>query len=335
MNISIGMKLVKGPWGGGNQFGLALSSYLQDHGHSVSYDLKDPGLDLILLAEPRKNLQISAYSEIDIFKYLLRNPQAMVVHRINECDERKGTSGVNARLVKASSCSDHTVFIASWLMELFNKLGIPAKKSSVILNGGDASIFNRDGHMEWDGTGPLKLVTHHWSSHQNKGFDIYFRLDELLGKEPYKNLFSFTYIGNIPEGSDFKNTTVVEPLHGAALAEQLKKNHVYLTASRFEPGGMHHIEGALCGLPLVYINSGSLPEYCADYGLEFNPQNFEDILQTIPNAYADLKQKIKSYDHTAQNSCAEYLKLFELLVKDRERIIRQRPRFRFMKRLFS
>ena len=32
---------------------------------------------------------------------------------------------------------------------------------------------------------------------------------------------------------------------------------------------MHHIEGALSGLPLIFRKSGALPEYCSDYGIEF------------------------------------------------------------------
>ena len=33
---------------------------------------------------------------------------------------------------------------------------------------------------------------------------------------------------------------------------------------------MHHIEGALCGLPILFRNSGSLPEYCKKYGVSFD-----------------------------------------------------------------
>ena len=314
---------------------MALSDYLREQGASVTYSLKDKDIDLILLAEPRKNLKICAFNEFDIFRYLMKRKQTIVVHRINECDERKGTSGINARLVKASQCADHTVFIASWLQELFGNLGIPKSRSSVILNGGDTAIFNSDGNVPWDGSGPIRLVTHHWSSHLNKGFDIYFQLDEMLSREPYKGLFEFTYIGNVPSGAEFKNTTLVEPTHGVALAEQIKKHHVYVTASRFEPGGMHHIEGALCGLPLVFINSGSLPEYCSPYGLEFNQHNFAEVLMQVPDKYPELKERMASYDNTARNSCGRYFSLFQKLVEQKEQIVAQRAGFRFLKRLFS
>ena len=39
MKISIGSKIVQGPWGGGNLFAINLSNYLKDTGHEVFYDL--------------------------------------------------------------------------------------------------------------------------------------------------------------------------------------------------------------------------------------------------------------------------------------------------------
>ena len=49
MKVSIGSKIVQGPWGGGNLFAINLSEYLIKHGHEVIYDLSEPDIDLILL----------------------------------------------------------------------------------------------------------------------------------------------------------------------------------------------------------------------------------------------------------------------------------------------
>ena len=46
------------------------------------------------------------------------------------------------------------------------------------------------------------------------------------------------------------------------LSTKLKENHLYITGSLFEPSGNHHIEGAQCGLPLLFIDSGGTTEYC-------------------------------------------------------------------------
>ena len=50
----------------------------------------------------------------------------------------------------------------------------------------------------------------------------------------------------------FKNSRHVKPLSGKNLSDELKTNHIYLTGSLNEPSGNHHIEGAQCGLPVIY-----------------------------------------------------------------------------------
>ena len=64
----------------------------------------------------------------------------------------------------------------------------------------------------------------------------------------------------------FKSSNYIEPLQGSDLADELKKRYIP-NSSINEPSGNHHIEGAQCGLPLLFINSGGVAEYCKDYGL--------------------------------------------------------------------
>ena len=60
----------------------------------------------------------------------------------------------------------------------------------------------------------LKIVTHHWSSHHNKGAEIYTLLDDLLNEKLLKKRIKFTYIGNSPKGIKFNNTKLIKPLYG-------------------------------------------------------------------------------------------------------------------------
>ena len=119
----------------------------------------------------------------------------------------------------------------------------------MILNGSDCSLYHPEGYQPWDGKEAMSLVTHHWGAHWMKGFDIYERLDSLLKKRQFENKITFTYIGNLPEGFAFHNAAYIEPKNGVQLASLLRQHHVYLTASRNEPGGNHQNEGAQCGLP--------------------------------------------------------------------------------------
>ena len=69
MKISIGTNIKDGPWGGGNLFAINLKNYLINSGHDVVTNLEDNDIDLILLTEPRKTSESSAFTHIDILKY--------------------------------------------------------------------------------------------------------------------------------------------------------------------------------------------------------------------------------------------------------------------------
>ncbi|MEM7802081.1 MAG: hypothetical protein AAF633_23005 [Chloroflexota bacterium] len=328
MKVSIGFKLKKGPWGGGNQFGNALAEELESQGVEVSFDLKRPDLNIILLTEPRITSLSSAYTDKHILRYLyFTNRDAIVIHRINECDERKNSSTVNAQLIRANQCADHTVFVGGWLKPLFEGHGLYPKRTSVIHNGSDRSVFNPVGLERWDGTEPLKLVTHHWSGNWMKGFDIYQQLDKALAKPEWRDKVEFTYIGNLPNGFKFENSRYVPPKSGPELASELKQHHVYLTASINEPGGNHQNEGGNCGLPLLYRNSGCLPEYCEGFGIMFDESSFFEKLGEMRKAYATLAPKMESYPHTSKRTSTAYVDLFERLMAEKKEILAGRELF--------
>lgn len=325
MKISIGMNLQSGPWGGGNQFGRALVEYLLSKGVDVSFDLQSSDLDLILLTDPRPHLKITAYTHEEIGQYLRKiNPRALVIHRVNECDERKETTGVNEMLRSANHIADHTVFVSSWLRDLHLAQGMPAVSNSVILNGSDRNIFNPYGYKRWDGKSMVRIVTHHWSSHWLKGFDIYQRLDRLLSESAYHDRVAFTYIGNIPQDFSFSNMHYLNPLYGRDLADAIQQNHIYLTASRNEPGANHPNDAANCGLPLLYIDSGSLPEYCSGYGVSFNVENFEKKLMEVLNTYDLWADRMANYPNTAERMCENYYHLFVNMVDKRDEFLKLR-----------
>ncbi len=330
MKISLGMKIQTGPWGGGNQFGRSLSRFLQQKGMSVYHDLNDNDLDIILLTEPREYLKSSAFSEREIFTYLRSiSTSPVVVHRVNECDERKDTRDVNRRLIRANLCADHTVFVSHWLKDLFARHGMMAGSQSVILNGSDRHAFNAKGHIRWDKKGPLKIITHHWAGHWMKGFDIYARLDSLLTSEFKGVKITFTYVGNLPKGFAFRNANYVTPRHGDEMIDLLRQHHVYLSASRNEPGPNHQNEGASCGLPLLYRESGSLPEYCEGFGVSFSESNFEEKLSEMVDSYDYWADRMDEYPHTADRMCEEYLSLFYSLIGNRDAVVKNRKRWRY------
>ena len=73
--------------------------FIPENKENYAKEIKDMmyDIDLILITEPRRTSESSAYTNLDVLNYLKYvNSETLVVHRINECDERKGTNFVNS-----------------------------------------------------------------------------------------------------------------------------------------------------------------------------------------------------------------------------------------------
>lgn len=325
MKISINLSEINAPWGGGNRFIKSFSKFFIQNGHEVTNDLSDKDIDIIFLMDPRPNHPQSNYSLYQILKYIKNiKEDTIIVHRINECDERKKTNFINNLLLNCNYFTDHTVLVGSWLKDLKIMHSNNFDNYSVILNGADETIFKSylDKKIL---NNEVNLVTHHWSNNYYKGFDIYSHIDKnIAGKIIDNHKINFTYIGNLPKKIIFQNTRVLDPLDGNDLVDILNMQNIYITASLNEPGGNHQNEGAACGLPILYRNSGCLPEYCANYGVEFNTTNFDIKLKEIINNYEFYLSKIQNYPNISSNMNRNYLKLFAELINNKKEIIKKR-----------
>ncbi len=161
-----------------------------------------------------------------------------------------------------------------------------------------------------------------------KGFDVYKKIDILIEQSKWKNKIKFTYIGNLPRNFTFKNSSHIQPLNEKQLSLELPKHHGYITASINEPGGNHQNEGALCGLPILYRNSGCFPEYCKGFGISFDLENFENRLSIFLKNYNFYANKMVKYPHTDDNTNKQYLELFNKLIKSKPNIVKKRRLFR-------
>ncbi len=327
MKIAIGYKTKNSSWGGGNQFVSSLVSEGLKKGHQITFDLVDRDIDLILIIDPRSYNDDIPFGSYEIFRYLFCvNKNTLVVHRINECDERKKTKHINLFLRLVNYFADCTVFISEWLktLNVYQRDNL----TRVILNGANEEYFNDNNHKPWDKKETLKIVTHHWSPNLMKGFDVYKDLDDLLCTDEWINKIEFTYIGNLPNGFKFKKTKHIKPKAGEALGNELSKHHLYLSASINEPAGMHHIEGILCGLPIIYRESGALPEYCNGFGISFKNKDFIPALKEMIFNYEKYKKNIYKYPNNSIKMTNEYFSLFNELISNRDSILKKRNLFR-------
>lgn len=319
--VSINSTFISGPFGGGMQVARSLKSFFESKEVKVVNNLKDKDIDFVihLNAFTFIKSKSAAYSFFAAYLYKIKHPHTIIIFQVNECDERKGTNYINKFLITATRYSDYVVYIASWLKPLLEGQGMPKNLPfSIILNGADEQIFNRIGKIFWDGHKKMKIVSHHWGGNYFKGHDIYVRLDKLLAQTKFAEQFEFTFIGNLPSGVKYGHSSVLKPLFGESMANELKKHDIYITASRNEPAGLHHIEAALCGLPILYINSGALPEYCRGFGVEFNENNFEEKLEQIRTDYHILVENLKKYSNTGTKMAAAYYDLCSDLYAKRD-----------------
>lgn len=171
----------------------------------------------------------------------------------------------------------------------------------------------------------MRIVTHHWSANYLKGFDVYERLDLLLGTEPYCSLFEFCFIGNLPLGLELHHTRVIPPTWGKDLGDLLRQQHIYVTAARLEASGQHHVEGMRCGLPVLYLNSGALPEYCRPYGVEFSLINFEEKLLEIGSKYQELYPAVQQCPYSGESMSRKYEEVFLETVAKKKALGNKKP----------
>lgn len=237
---------IYGPYGGGVLFVNAIVKYGPEFGFDVVHEF-EPNLDAILMVDPRPDPLMIGLSEIMRYKELF--PNTKVIHRINECDARKGTNGMDPMLRVCSEISDASVFISHWLKNYHTKRGWwKCENIFVGYSGVDREHFHARNKFE---DGKVHLVTHHWSNNYMKGFDIYDSLDQWVGK---RDDFTFTYIGR--DRQTFKNTEIVKPLFGEALGAELGRYSVAISGSRFDPAPNHVIEELASGMPTYVHKDG-------------------------------------------------------------------------------
>lgn len=294
MKIAINCKKITGPWGGVNQFCNTLENRLTERGHIVVRSL-DPDTQVILLAISSLTSESASFSYIDAAKHK-QQYRSKIVHRINAYDGQRGSIlGVTEAVVRANEIGDHTVFVSSFIRNIYLQLDRPC---SIILNGCDESVFYpRQGAAEG-----FSLVTHHWSDNLMKGFEIYRQIDK--NKE-------LTLIGRIPSGYQFSRH--LPPMTSLPLAEELSSHSAYITAAQLESGPNHPLEAMACGLPILYMDSGSMKEYCGNWGVEFDTTNLFEKIDYVKNNLIQLKENLKSFNLTSQLMAEQYANLFQAL----------------------
>lgn len=313
--IAFNMFPAAGPWGGSSPFVTQLSAFLKWRGFEVGYKLT-PKVDVIILIDPRTDLQNKSFGLEEIAAVKARRPQVRVLHRINECDQRKNTLFMDDLLAEANRLADVTVFISEWLKDYHARRWFdPARPHRVIYNGADPRIFHPIGASPFKKDGVFRLVTHHWSDNPLKGFPVYQQVDHLLadGELPATE---FWIIGRWPRDIQWKKARTFPPTQGVDLADKLRSCQAYVTASLWEPCGMHHVEGAQCGLPLLYHeDGGGIVEAGKKYGIAFR-DNLREAILALRAGYGAYRTGLFNHWPSGDRMCLDYIEVIQKLLAE-------------------
>jgi glycosyltransferase involved in cell wall biosynthesis len=269
------------PFGGGNQFLLALRAELRRRGI--------PMVANTITARTPACLFNSFNFDFDDLRSQ-RRPGCRMVHRMDgPIDVYRGTAdGHDARIHALNlELADATVFQSRYSLDRHRELGMEFRAPVVIPNAVDPSIFHPDGRGPADPGGKVRLIATSWSDNPRKGGPTFEWLDAHLDWKRY----SMTFVGRTRHR--FANIRHVPPLASAPLARLLRSHDIYIAASQDDPCSNALLEALACGLPAAYLRSGGHPELVGEAGLPFDTaEELPSQLERLAASHAMYQRRI-------------------------------------------
>jgi len=273
-DISIFHEFKRPPYGGGNQFLLALRSELLRRELQVETNT---------ISSRSRACLFNSFNFDFARLRTLRRSECRMVHRVDGPVGiyRGRDDGTDARIRAINDeLADTTVFQSRYSLERHLELGLTFKDPSVITNAVDPRIFHPPAEPEPLASRRVRLIATAWSDNPNKGASVYSWLEDHLDWDR----FDFTFVGRSP--IRFKRIRMLSPLPSEALADVLREHDVFITASKHESCSNALIEALACGLPALYVRSGGHPEIVGNAGLGFEaPEELPMLLNQLVAEY--------------------------------------------------
>ncbi|MDM8515625.1 hypothetical protein QUF76_05450 [Desulfobacterales bacterium HSG16] len=323
MKIFINSRAIKGPWGGANSFLNALCVEFCKNGIRVTHDASE-NFDIALLN--------ALVPDVDLdFVKSIYDRKIPIIHRkvgyavSGGPDMHKIVDGAvwGDRLqVEFTPFAKMTIFQSYYSRDVFLSSGFDGEYV-VIPNGVDDQIFSpleksgfwgkrKEMRSFWKGDEPIKVIISTWSNAKTKGFSEYEVIDNLLEKI---DDIDVTLVGRKPDDLEFKNINVCAALPHKELAMLLRRHHILLQLAQKETCSNALIEGINCGLPIIYLDSGSNSEIAGEYGAEYNG-NFEKSVSEIKDKYNSLVMKTMINPYRMPLVAKQYLNLIHKVYQE-------------------
>lgn len=280
-DVSIFYKFHRPPWGGGNQFMMALCGEWEQRGLRVENNT--------ISVTTRACLFNSFNFDFELLRWL-RRPGCRMIHRVDgpvsAC--RGWDDGTDYRTWEINQeLADATVFQSNYSLQKWVEMGFEFKSPTVIMNAVNPSIFY-PAPSRPDMVGrKVRLISVSWSENPNKGASTYKWLEEHLDRER----FDYTFVGRSP--IRFKRICMLDPVSSEQLAALLRQHDISITASLHDPCSNVLIEALSCGLPAIYLKSGGHPEIVGEAGFGFSePEEIPGLLQWLVDEYQARRERI-------------------------------------------
>jgi glycosyltransferase involved in cell wall biosynthesis len=274
-DLAVFQEFLPPPYGGGNQFLLALLRELRGRQLAVEVNRLSGGTPVCLY-----NSFNFDFSRLQRFAH----PGARMVHRVDgPIGAYRGfDDGTDRRILELNrELADATIVQSQYSLEKHRELGFDLRSPVVIGNSVDPSIFHPPSGRERRSDSRLRVIATSWSDNPRKGAEILEWLDRNLDFD----LFDLTFAGRTQ--ARLERIRVIAPLASAPLADLLCKQDVYLAASRDDPCSNALLEGLACGLPAAFLRSGGHPELVGEAGI-----GFEDA-EELPEVFARLQEELE------------------------------------------
>jgi glycosyltransferase involved in cell wall biosynthesis len=282
--LSVFHDFAPAPAGGGNQTLRALLVELERRGVTIETGSASPRTRAVLFNsfnfDPRR---------LDWFAGRLP-ANCKMVHRVGAVTSLyrgfdDGTDSLVADLNERYA--DATIAISQATIDMYRSIGIELVKPTVIYNAVDPAIFHPQGRVPFDRSRRTRIVAVSWSDNPRKGGPVLRWLESVLDW----NRYELTFIGNAQE--TFERTRHLPPMASGDLAELLRQQDVFFTATQHDAYSNALVEALSCGLPAIYLHSGGSREAVAEAGFGFSRQEeIPGLLDRLRDEYEERQQRI-------------------------------------------
>lgn len=269
------------PYGGGNQFLLALRGELERRGLAIEVGRVSGGTPACLY-----NSFNFDFSRLHRF----RRDGLRMVHRVDgPIGVYRGfDDGTDRRILEINELAEATILQSRYSLEKHRELGLTLRNPVVIPNTVDPAIFHPPAaHEPLDGR-RVRVIATSWSDNPRKGGELLAWLDRHLDFDT----FELTFAGRTQQ--KFERIRLVEPLPSQPLAELLRAQDLYLAPSRDDPCSNALLEALASGLPAAFLRSGGHPELVGDAGIGFDDaEEVPAVLSRLVDEHEQRRARIR------------------------------------------